>query len=76
MDSLLGQFSGTTDANFAPTTIIINAYYFMPTTIAYNVNRMDIIVIIIPVSQRFREIKQFVRGHKASVGRTEKTELN
>lgn len=48
----------------------------MPTTIAYNVNRMDIIVIIIPVSQRFREIKQFVRGHKASVGRTEKTELN
>lgn len=55
MDSLLGQFSGTTDANFVPTTIIINAYYFMPTTIAYNVNRMDIIVIIIPVSQRFRE---------------------
>ena len=70
MDSLLGQFSGSSDANFVPTTIIINVHYFMPAIIAYNVNRMDIIVIIIPVSQKFREIKCFVQGHKASVGRT------
>lgn len=35
-------------------------------TTTYKVNEMDIIVIIIPISQRLREVKGFVKGHKAS----------